>query len=225
MHLQAVLFDLDGTLLDTAGDMGAAANHVVNSLGLPLLSEAILQSTCSDGAYALLRAGVPATLIERHGIEVLRKQMLDFYRDNLCYHTRPYNGVPSLLNWLTQAQVPWGVVTNKPAMLTEPLLVSLPLFAGCGVTVSADTLAYKKPHPAPLLYAAEQLSVAPEHCVYIGDHKRDIEAGHAAGMTTIAAEWGYISAGEDPTHWQAHHHFASASALDQWLKDTLKSET
>lgn len=225
MHLQAVLFDLDGTLLDTAGDMGAAANQVIANLGLPLLSEAVLQTTCSDGAYALLRAGIHPTLIEQHGIEVLRKQMLDFYRDNLCYHTRPYDGVPSLLNWLTQARIPWGVVTNKPAMLTEPLLAMLPLFAGCSVTVSADTLAYKKPHPAPLLYAAEQLSVVPEHCVYIGDHKRDIEAGHAAGMITVAAKWGYISAGEDPTHWQAHYHLSSATALEQWLKASLKSET
>lgn len=225
MRLQAVLFDLDGTLLDTAGDMGAAANHVIDSLSLPLLSKAILQSTCSDGAYALLRAGIPPTLIEQHGIEVLRKQMLDFYRANLCYHTRPYQGVSSLLNWLTQADIPWGVVTNKPAMLTEPLLAMLPLFSGCGITVSADTIAYKKPHPAPLLYAAEQLSVAPAHCVYIGDHRRDIEAGHAAGMTTIAAEWGYISPEEDPTQWQAHYHLSSATALEQWLKASLKSET
>lgn len=221
MTFKAVLFDLDGTLLDTAGDMGAAANHVIASLGLPALSEAVLQCTTSDGSYALLKAGIHAELIEQHGLEQLRQQMLGFYGANLCHHTRPYDGVPALLEWFNISGIPWGIVTNKPAALTLPLLAELPLFSRCRVTVSADTLAQKKPHPAPLLFAAEQLAVSPRHCVYIGDHKRDIEAGRAAGMTTVAAKWGYISAGEEPEQWQADHQIESVFSLFEWLKDTI----
>ncbi|ART81534.1 haloacid dehalogenase [Oceanisphaera profunda] len=221
MNIKGVLFDLDGTLLDTAGDMGAAANHVIASLGLPILSDDVLQCTTSDGSYALLRAGIDEALIEQHGIEELRGQMLAFYGQNLCHHTRPYEGVPELLAWLNQYDIPWGIVTNKPSALTLPLLAELPLFEHCRVTVSSDTLAFKKPHPAPLLFAAERLVMAPEQCVYIGDHKRDIEAGRAAGMTTIAAIWGYISAGEDPNNWQADHQTPTVLSLFNWLKDAV----
>ncbi|MDP5291137.1 HAD-IA family hydrolase [Oceanimonas sp. CHS3-5] len=216
--LKAVLFDLDGTLLDTAGDMGAAANHVITGLGLTALPDEVLACTTSDGFYALLRAGIPPALIEQHGLEALRDRMLSFYRKNLCHHTRPYAGVPELLDWLNQSDIPWGVVTNKPRALTEPLLAELPLFARCGVTVSADTLAVKKPHPAPLLHAADRLGVTAGHCVYVGDHRRDIEAGLAAGMSTLAAGWGYVSAGEDPYSWQARAVMDSVTALSRWLK-------
>lgn len=222
MNLKGVLFDLDGTLLDTAGDMGAAANHVIASLGLPTLSDDVLQCTTSDGSYALLRAGIDEALIQQHGIEVLRGQMLTFYGQNLCHHTRPYEGVPELLAWLNHSDIPWGIVTNKPSALTLPLLAELPLFDNCRVTVSSDTLAFKKPHPAPLLFAAERLVMAPQQCVYIGDHKRDIEAGRAAGMTTIAAIWGYISAGEDPKNWQADHQTPTVLSLFNWLKDAVE---
>ena len=218
MQVKAVLFDLDGTLLDTAGDMGAAANHVITALGLPPLSAEVLSRTTSDGAYALLQAGIQPALIEQHGLEQLRRRMLAFYGENLCRHTRPYDGVAELLGWLDQRRIPWGVVTNKPAALTEPLLAGLPLFAGCGVTVSADTLPQKKPHPAPLLHAAGRLAVAAAQCVYVGDHRRDIEAGRAAGMVTIAAAWGYISAGEHPDDWRADHRLDSVPALQHWLQ-------
>ncbi|ART79048.1 HAD family hydrolase [Oceanisphaera avium] len=224
MILGGVLFDLDGTLLDTAADMGAAANHVIQSLGLATLSNEVLQCTTSDGSYALLRAGIPQSLLEHHGIEALRQQMLAFYRLHLCHHTRPYAGISELIHWLNHRELAWGIVTNKPAMLTLPLLAELPLFERCGITVSADTLAFKKPHPAPLLFAAEQLSLAPGQCVYIGDHKRDIEAGRAAGMTTIAATWGYVSAGEDPNDWGADYTMACVSDLFHWLKEALPSK-
>ncbi|WP_107851727.1 HAD family hydrolase [Oceanimonas marisflavi] len=215
---KAVLFDLDGTLLDTAGDMGAAANHVITGLGLKALSDEVLACTTSDGSYALLKAGIPPEVIEQHGLEALRERMLGFYRQNLCHHTQPYAGVPELVGWLHQHSIPWGVVTNKPQALTEPLLAGLPLFERCGITVSADTLPWKKPHPAPLLHAAERLGVAAGHCVYVGDHRRDIEAGLAAGMHTLAAGWGYISAGEDPQHWQAGGVMDSVEALNHWLQ-------
>ena len=224
MSINGVLFDLDGTLLDTAGDMGAAANHVIASLGLPVLSDAVLQCTTSDGSYALLQAGIHEALIAQHGLEALRGQMLAFYAQNLCHHTRPYDGVPELLGWLNEQHIPWGIVTNKPSALTLPLLAQLPLFDACHITVSSDTLAFKKPHPAPLLFAAEHLAVPPERCVYIGDHKRDIEAGRAAGMTTVAAIWGYISAGEDPYLWQADQQIHSVLDLSNWLKDAVVTQ-
>jgi phosphoglycolate phosphatase len=221
MQVKAVLFDLDGTLLDTAGDMGAAANHVITGLGLAALPDKVLACTTSDGAYALLRAGIPPALLEQHGLERLRGRMLEFYGENLCRHTRPYDGVAELLGWLDQGRIPWGIVTNKPAALTEPLLAGLPLFASCGVTVSADTLPWKKPHPAPLLHAAERLAVAATQCIYVGDHRRDIEAGRAAGMLTLAAGWGYISAGEHPGDWQADAVLDSVPALWHWLRDAF----
>ncbi|WP_375058033.1 HAD-IA family hydrolase [Zobellella sp. DQSA1] len=224
MNLKAVLFDLDGTLLDTAGDMGAAANHVITGLGLPPLSDEVLSCTTSDGSYALLRAGIHPELIAQQGLEQLRRRMLAFYGENLCRRTRPYDGVPELLDWLNLRRIPWGVVTNKPAALTVPLLAGLPLFAGCGVTVSADTLPQKKPHPAPLLFAAGQLAVAAEHCIYVGDHRRDIEAGRAAGMATMVAAWGYISRGEDPHSWQADLVLDSVNSLENWLRDAFSTD-
>lgn len=223
MQTKAVLFDLDGTLLDTAGDMGAAANHVIQSLGLPPLSDDIIQTTTSDGSYALLQAGIHAPLIEQLGLEQLRRQMLDYYALNLCVHTRPYQGIPAVINWLDARRIPWGIVTNKPAALTLPLLASLPLFAHCGITVSADTLPLKKPHPAPLLYAADCLAVPPGHCLYIGDHKRDVEAGRAAGMATAVAAWGYIAADAVLPLWQADHIIDSVHELGCWLEDAFST--
>ncbi|GAA3527549.1 HAD-IA family hydrolase [Zobellella aerophila] len=221
MQTKAVLFDLDGTLLDTAGDMGAAANHVIQGLGLPPLSDDIIRSTTSDGSYALLQAGIHAALIEQLGLEQLRRQMLDYYALNLCVHTRPYRGIPAVIDWLDARRIPWGIVTNKPSALTLPLLASLPQFARCGVTVSADTLPRKKPHPDPLLYAADCLTVAPGHCLYIGDHQRDVEAGRAAGMATAVAAWGYIAADAVLPLWQADHIIDSVQDFGRWLEDTF----
>lgn len=214
MTLSAVLFDLDGTLLDTAPDLGAAANHVLIHEGFAPLSDEVIRKTTSHGALALLKAGL-GDEIDALGAERLRTALLDYYAAHLCVGTRPYDGMVELIAWLDEQQIPWGVVTNKPAFLTEPLLAALPAFKRCGVTISADTLPVRKPDPAPLYYACEQLGVVAADALYVGDHVRDIDAGRNAGMRTAVALWGYLD--EDPASWQADLHFATVQALHQWL--------
>ena len=215
--LGCVLFDLDGTLLDTAPDLGAAVNHVLISEGFAPLSDDIIRQTTSHGALGLLRAGLGDELLEELGATRLRTALLDYYAANLCVGTRPYEGMVDLIEWLDEKQLPWGIVTNKPGFLTEPLLAALPALASCGVTVSADTLPVRKPHPDPMFYACAQLGVEPAECLYVGDHIRDIEAGRAAGMRTAIAGWGYMDPAEATTEWGADWNFSDVAALHRWL--------
>lgn len=157
LPLRGVLFDLDGTLLDTAPDLGAAVNHVLISEGFAPLSDEIIRQTTSHGALGLLKAGLGDELLEELGATRLRNALLDYYAANLCVGTRPYVGMVDLIEWLDEKQLPWGIVTNKPGFLTEPLLAALPQLASCGVTVSADTLPVRKPDPAPMFFACEKL--------------------------------------------------------------------
>ena len=180
--LRCVLFDLDGTLLDTAPDLGAAVNHVLISEGFAPLPEAIIRQTTSHGALGLLKAGLGDELLEELGATRLRTALLDHYAANLCVGTRPYEGMLDLIEWLDEKKLPWGIVTNKPAFLTDPLMAQVTELPGCGVIVSADTLPVRKPHPDPLYYACNKLDVLPGRALYVGDHERDIEAGRAAGM-------------------------------------------
>lgn len=136
-HVKVVLFDLDGTLLDTAPDLGAAVNHVLISEGFAPLSDDIIRQTTSHGALGLLRAGLGDELLEELGATRLRTTLLDYYAANLCVGTRPYEGMVDLIEWLDDKKLPWGIVTNKPGFLSEPLLAALPELASCGVTVSA----------------------------------------------------------------------------------------
>lgn len=157
LPLRGVLFDLDGTLLDTAPDLGAAVNHVLINEGFAPLSDDIIRQTTSHGALGLLKAGLGDELLEELGATRLRNALLDYYAANLCVGTRPYEGMVDLIEWLDEKQLPWGIVTNKPGFLTEPLLAALPQLASCGVTVSADTLPVRKPDPAPMFFACEKL--------------------------------------------------------------------
>ncbi|MGY3926623.1 HAD family hydrolase [Aeromonas simiae] len=217
-QVTAVLFDLDGTLLDTAPDLGAAVNHVLVEEGFAPLSEHIIRQTTSHGALGLLRAGLGDEQLEELGAARLRTALLDYYAAHLCIGTRPYEGMIDLIDWLEDQAMPWGIVTNKPGFLTEPLLAQLPALKGCGVTVSADTLPVRKPDPAPLFYACERLGVNPATTLYVGDHLRDIEAGRNAGMPTAIAGWGYLDEREDPADWQADLHFDTVQALHHWLR-------
>ena len=221
MPLRCVLFDLDGTLLDTAPDLGAAVNHVLVSEGFAPLSDAIIRQTTSNGALGLLKAGLGNELLEDLGSHRLRTALLDYYAANLCVGTRPYEGMVDLIEWLDEKQLPWGIVTNKPGFLTEPLLAALPALASCGVTVSADTLPVRKPDPAPMFFACERLGVEASQCLYVGDHVRDIEAGRNAGMRTAVAGWGYLSDDEDTADWGADLHFDTVQALHHWLRYEL----
>ena len=216
-RFSAVLFDLDGTLLDTAPDLGAAANHVLAQIGKAPLSDFVIRQTASDGALALIKAGLSETEQAEHDLTILRQQLLDHYVQHLYIGTRPYDGMVELITWLNSSAIPWGVVTNKPAFLTDPLLALVTELPNCAVAVSADTLPLRKPHPEPLWHACEQIGVAAKDCLYIGDHIRDIEAGRNAGMTTAIAAWGYIAENEHLTDWLADVEMADPHSLLAWL--------
>lgn len=216
-HFAAVLFDLDGTLLDTAPDLGAAVNHVLNANAMPPLDDEVIRRIASDGALGLLKAGFGEEQLAQMDTPLLSQALLDYYAAHLYEGTHPYPGMVEFIASLNQAAIPWGIVTNKPAFLTEPLMAQVSELPQCGVIVSADTLPQRKPHPAPLLYACQQLGVTAAHCLYIGDHIRDIEAGRAAGMQTAIAGWGYLDPQENSALWGADVQFADVAALHAWL--------
>lgn len=219
--LRCVLFDLDGTLLDTAPDLGAAVNHVLIQAGFAPLSETQIRQTASHGALGLLQAGIDDDELARLDASRLRTALIEYYAAHLCVGTRPFDGVEGLLAWLDEKKTPWGIVTNKPHFLTVPLLAQFPNFANCAVTVSADTLPVRKPDPAPMWHACQQVGVSPAQCLYIGDHIRDIEAGRNANMRTAIAGWGYLNEQEDPNNWGADLSFDTVQGLHHWLRFAL----
>lgn len=200
MSFAAVLFDLDGTLVDTAPDLVAVLNRLLAERGLPKMPYAIARNVASHGARGLIEAGFGERLADAER-EALRVRFLELYAENLCVHSRLFIE----LHEITEAagDVPWGIVTNKPGGLTASLLEQLGIDTAAGVVIGGDRLPQRKPHPAPLLLAASELGVPAERCVYIGDAARDIEAGKAARMTTVTAAYGYIRPGEDVMAWQA----------------------
>lgn len=199
---KAVLFDLDGTLLDTANDLGEALNYVLNKYNFPTVAREHYRPVASNGAKGLLALGFGEQLDE-FDYDVLRQEFLTHYQENIAVHTCLYPGISELLTELNKQQIPWGVVTNKPEGLTSLLLPFFDEFKNCQVMVGGDTLKERKPHPAPLLYASQQLSVNANECIYVGDAPRDIEAGNRAKMYTIIAKWGYILATDECNLWQA----------------------
>lgn len=208
----AVLFDLDGTLADTAPDLAGALNVMLLADGREPLPYEQLRPWASYGALRLIRIGYGDALDERRTAE-LRGRFLACYEAGLCRHSRLFPGVPEALEALEAAAVPWGIVTNKPGWLTEPLLAALGLGERPGTVISGDTLPFAKPHPMPLLHAARELGVPARRCVYVGDNVRDIEAGRAAEMYTVGATWGYIPADEDPATWRADRLLHAPEAL------------
>lgn len=206
----AVLFDLDGTLLDTADDLGAALNAVLAAQQLPLQPAAAYRPLASHGANGLLQLGFGRDVRDA---PQLRADFLAHYQADIARYTKPYEGVGELFDALQQQGVKLAIVTNKPAHLTEQLLPYYPEFSAIEVVVCGDTLRVAKPHPEPLLLAAQQLQVAPQGCWYVGDAERDIRAGHNAGMYTVLAEYGYIHADDRPDSWRAHARIATPLAL------------
>ena len=196
-----MLFDLDGTLLDTARDMAAALNELRQEEQLESLRFAEIRQLVSHGATALVRLAFPDA--DAVAFADLRERFLNIYRDRLGLETRPYDGILVALERLESSGIAWGIVTNKPAWLTEPLLEEVGLRGRARVVVSGDTLVERKPHPAPLLYAAERLGVRPHECIYIGDAERDVLAAQAAGMRVYVALFGYIPEFERPLQWPA----------------------
>jgi N-acetyl-D-muramate 6-phosphate phosphatase len=209
---QAILFDLDGTLLDTARDLGNALNAVLRDKKLPEIHYDEYRPIASNGAKGMLELGFGDLLVD-YDFEQLRQQFLKHYQQNICADTIAFDGVDVLIEQLILMNIPWGVVTNKPATLTNELLAKFKLFEHCQVVVSGDTLAERKPHPAPLLHAADIISIKPEQIWYVGDAERDIQAAKAAGMTSVLAEYGYIEAEDNTADWQADFSISHASEL------------
>lgn len=199
-RLRAVIFDLDGTLVDTAGDFVPVVQRLREEAGLAPMEAARIRATVSNGASALvsLALGIDAS---DEAFESRRQRLLDLYADILGRHARPYPGVRDLLQAFGTRNIAWGVATNKPRYLTLPLLEGLALDAGS--VVCPEDVRQRKPHPESLERACRELSCAPEEAVYIGDHARDIEAGRRAGLYTVAAAYGYIEPGDCAASWGA----------------------
>ena len=201
--IKAVLFDLDGTLVDTAPDLGYALNLQRARHGLPPLDDAIIRPQASHGARGLLGVGFNLHPEDPHFAR-MREEFLQLYAENICRHSRPFPGILDLLSELEARQLKWGVVTNKPARFTEPLMSILDLAERAACIVSGDTCPQPKPHPAPMLAAAELCGATPAQCLYLGDAERDIQAANAAAMPALVAAWGYIDATDQPHTWGAH---------------------
>ncbi len=215
----ALLLDLDGTLLDTAPDMGGALNRLREENGLDPLPSPTIRPVVSHGSARLVSLGFPTAKGDEY--ERLRLRFLEIYALNLADHTRLFPGAEALLTELERLGLPWGIVTNKPGWLTDPLLASLGLDRRAACVVSGDTLPERKPHPLPLLHAARVIGITPERCVYAGDAERDIQAGRAAGMTTVVAAYGYISADDDPRTWQPAGMVTEPLQLLDWMDTAL----
>ena len=216
LAVDAVLFDLDGTLADTAPDLGAALNRVRGDRGLDLVQLARLRPYASHGARGLIGAGM-AVAPGEPAYEELRDAFLAHYAAALCVDSTLFADVDAILDALDARALPWGIVTNKATRYTTPLLESLRLAARARAIVCGDTTPFAKPHPAPLTEAAERLGVDPARCVYVGDARRDVEAGNAAGMRTLVARWGYIEPDEAPETWPADGILDAPVALLDWL--------
>ncbi len=214
---EAVLFDLDGTLVDTAPDMVAILAGLQKDNGCDPLPYERVRSHVSNGAMGLVRLGFPEASEAEH--ERLYREYLDRYEQALCVGSTLFPGMPELLDRFDAHACPWGVVTNKPQRMTEPLLEQLGLSNRIAATVSGDTLPQRKPHPAPVLLACRMMNVAPARTIYVGDAERDIAAGRAAGTHTIAAAWGYITPGDDPAAWGADLVAAGTAELIRQVLD------
>ncbi len=215
-RIKTVLFDLDGTLADTAPDLAAALNAVRQAKGEPALPFEKIRPAVSHGGKALIEVGFNLSP-DSDEAETLRLQLLDHYRDNIANHTRLFPGMEKVLTYIEQSGANWGVVTNKPGWLTEPLMAELGLQPRAACIISGDTLNERKPHPAPLLHACELAGSQPEDCVYIGDAERDIMAGKRAGMHTLLALFGYLDESDQPHEWGADASVESPQAILHWL--------
>ncbi len=214
--IRTVLFDLDGTLLDTAPDLAQALNAVLLENNRPPLPYETIRPVVSHGGIALIELGFELEPSDP-AFDPLRQRLLEIYREKISSLTRPFPGITELLEKLEERGLNWGIVTNKPGWLTDPLLQDLGLYKRAAVIVSGDTLDERKPHPAPMLYACELANSEPAQCVYIGDAQRDIEAGINAGMHTLVALFGYLQEQDDPQSWQADDMIETPMGLLEWL--------
>lgn len=213
-NVAAVLFDLDGTLIDSAPDLAAAADRMRVSRGMASLPLETYRPLCGAGARGMLQIAF-AMEPDHADYELMREEFFTNYERCMTERTFAFDGVHDLIAALQARQLAWGVVTNKSQRFTKPLTAAMPLFASAATIVSGDTTAHAKPHPEPLLEAARRLGLDPSQCLYVGDDERDIMAGHAAGMRTVAATYGYLGSQSDVGAWNAHAQINSPLALLQ----------
>lgn len=216
-NIDAVLFDLDGTLIDSAPDLGAAADKMRTDRGLASLPLSQYRPMAGAGARGMIAVAFGLTPDDDR-FDALKEEFFSNYELRLTKLTHVFEGVAELIAHIGQVGLGWGVVTNKSARFTVPLTQAIPLFNTAGAIVSGDTTAHAKPHPAPLLEAARRLEVLPARCIYVGDDERDIVAGRAAGMPTVAAAYGYLGQAADTHGWNADFTIATPSALLNLLK-------
>ncbi len=212
----AVLFDLDGTLVDTAPDLAFALNSLLKDEGLDVLPYQTIRPVASHGSEGLLNLGFGITK-DHHDYPSLQQRFIQIYQDNIARETRLFDGMEAVISALENANITWGIVTNKPAFLTDPLVEKLNLTDRAGCVVSADTAPFSKPHPAPMLHACEVIQKSPEDCIYIGDSARDIEAGKNANMRTVAALYGYLGSQDKPEEWQADASINHPHDILKWI--------
>jgi len=214
-QIKAVLFDLDGTLLDTAQDFHESLNDLRAEENLAPLSFETVRAQVSHGGHALVRLGFGVLDAEAH--EAMRIRLLNIYRKRLARHTKLFEGGDEMLDALEQRGLAWGIVTNKPGWLTDPLLVEVKLNEPARAVVSGDTLPERKPHPLPLLHAAQTIGVAPGECVFVGDAERDCQAAQAAGMYSLVAGFGYLGDDDRAEAWFQHGWLHTPLDLLAWL--------
>lgn len=216
-NIKTVLFDLDGTLADTAGDLANALNATLENEGrMPLAFEKI-RPHVSHGGIALIKLGFQIPT-DHPDFERLREFFLGYYKKNICQLTRLFHGMNEVLQALKTAGINWGIVTNKPAYLTDPLIEAMNLPSQPECVISGDTTDNRKPHPEPMIHACELAGSKPRNCLYVGDAERDIEAGKAAGMSTLVASYGYINEADRPEDWGADGMISKPEDLLAWLQ-------
>ncbi|WP_222937683.1 HAD-IA family hydrolase [Spartinivicinus ruber] len=216
--IAAVLFDLDGTLVDTAPDFVQPINQLRAQEGLPALTAQVIRTQVSNGAKALVQLALSLDH-QQSGFEQARSQLLELYHQVIGEQAQLFPGIAELLTTLESKSIPWGIVTNKPWYLTERLLENMELSSRTSVTICPEHVKNTKPDPEPLLLACHKLKIDPYHAVYVGDHQRDISAGNSAGMLTVAASYGYVEADHDITQWHADHAISRADLLLAWLDE------
>lgn len=212
MALQAVIFDLDGTLLDTAPDFYSTVNALRAEEGLEALADEQIRAVVSNGARALIAMAFELEF-NAPGFDRLHKRLLEIYSQQLAVATQPFPGIQETLDFLAERGLPWGIVTNKSHLYTQPILAALDLQPAPASVVCPEDVTYTKPHAEPLLLACQQMDCCPTKVLYVGDHQRDIDCGKAAGSRTVAAAYGYLDHGCDPRDWQADHLIHSAHDL------------
>lgn len=214
--IEAILFDLDGTLLDTAPEFTHCLNLLLAAEGMPAVTEANTRSTVSHGAKGMIEFAFQIDETHAHFLS-LKNRFLALYAKEIGFQTHFFPGIVNLLERLQAFALPWAIVTNKPACFTFPLLEKFTPLSKAGSVVAGDTLSTQKPDPAPLLFACQQLAVDPKNCWYIGDAKTDQEASHRAGMRCMIANYGYIPPAEDPLSWQADYYATTPADIAKLL--------